>query len=86
MYRVSSTRQHRTKTTRWTPDETRRFYMALRQCGTDFTTMELMFPTRDRAQLKVRRSPTGVALSLSLLQEYWVASWMGRGCELVGVL
>lgn len=43
-----------TKTTRWTPDETRRFYMALRQCGTDFTTMELMFPHRDRAQLKVR--------------------------------
>jgi hypothetical protein len=45
---------NRTKTTRWTPEETRRFYMALRQCGTDFTTMELMFPTRDRAQLKVR--------------------------------
>lgn len=46
-------RPSRTKTTRWTPEETRRFYMALRQCGTDFTTMELMFPHRDRAQLKV---------------------------------
>lgn len=43
----------RTKTTRWTTEETRKFYMALRQFGTDFTTMELMFPgTRDRRQLK----------------------------------
>lgn len=42
----------RTRTSRWTAEETKRFYAALRQCGTDFTTMELMFPSRDRAQLK----------------------------------
>ena len=45
---------NRTKTTRWTEDETRLFYQALRQCGTDFTTMaSLLFEgKRDRAQLK----------------------------------
>lgn len=44
----------RTRATRWTDAETRLFYQALRQCGTDFTTMaSLLFAgRRDRAQLK----------------------------------
>ena len=34
--------------------------MALRQCGTDFTTMELMFTgTRDRNQLKNKFKKVG---------------------------
>ena len=50
----------RTKTTRWTAEETRKFYMALRQCGTDFTTMELIFlGSRDRAQLKNKFKKVG---------------------------
>lgn len=43
---------HRKQTKRWTVEETRDFYKALRQFGTDFTTMEVMFPQRDRRQLK----------------------------------
>ena len=37
---------------RWEPEETIRFYKALRICGTDFSLMETMFPCRDRKQLK----------------------------------
>ena len=50
----------RQKTSRWTVEETRKFYLALRQCGTDFTTMESFFDggedgtstKRNRKQLK----------------------------------
>ena len=47
------------KTLRWTVEETRNFYVALRQCGTDFTTMMSFFDgssddrrKRSRKQLK----------------------------------
>ena len=43
----------RTRAKRWTAGETRAFYDALRQCGTDFGMMELYFGgTRERGQLK----------------------------------
>lgn len=40
---------------RWFPwgiEETRQFYEALRQCGTDFTLLQAFFPSRTRKQLK----------------------------------
>ena len=37
---------------RWGLEETRRFYSALRQYGTDFTSMQSMFPGRNQRQLK----------------------------------
>lgn len=36
----------------WGIDETRRFYEALSQCGTDFSLMQVFFPRRTRKQLK----------------------------------
>mmetsp|Transcript_8767 Transcript_8767/g.12499 ORF Transcript_8767/g.12499 Transcript_8767/m.12499 type:complete len:582 (+) Transcript_8767:15-1760(+) len=54
-YNSFTTRQ---KTTRWTIEETRKFYISLRQCGTDFSTMESFFNgsddenKRNRKQLK----------------------------------
>jgi len=48
----------RQKVQRWDVAETRKFYLALRQCGTDFSTMESFFDgadegnTRQRKQLK----------------------------------
>lgn len=47
---------NRMKTQHWKLDDTRLFYSALRQCGTDFSTMELMYEGFDepktRKQLK----------------------------------
>lgn len=47
---------NRMKTQHWKLDETRLFYTALRQCGTDFSTMEQMYESFDtpksRRQLK----------------------------------
>lgn len=37
---------------RWAPEETRQFYAALQQCGTDFTLMQSYFPGRTQRQLK----------------------------------
>lgn len=37
---------------RWGLEETRRFYAALRQCGTDFTLMQSLFPGRSQRELK----------------------------------
>ena len=42
----------RAHTERWGDAETRRFYLALRECGTDFTTMLPRFPGRTQRQLK----------------------------------
>ena len=36
----------------WGIEETRQFYEALRQCGTDFTLLQAFFPSRTRKQLK----------------------------------
>jgi transcription factor TFIIIB component B'' len=50
----------REKVQRWNVEETRKFYLALRQCGTDFSTMESFFDgadggnKRSRKQLKSR--------------------------------
>ncbi|KAJ1455948.1 hypothetical protein M885DRAFT_518847 [Pelagophyceae sp. CCMP2097] len=37
---------------RWGLEETRRFYSAVQQCGTDFTLMQSLFPSRTQRQLK----------------------------------
>jgi len=42
----------RTRTERWGIEETRRFYRALQQCGTDFSLMLTQFPGRTQKQLK----------------------------------
>jgi len=46
----------RRRMVRWTPEETKRFFYALRLCGTDFSLMEPMFPNRDRKDLKLKYS------------------------------
>ena len=38
----------------WGLEETRQFYGALRQCGTDFTVIQTLFPTRNRRQMKLK--------------------------------
>lgn len=38
----------------WGQEETRLFYHALRQCGTEFTLMQSFFPNRTRKQLKAK--------------------------------
>mmetsp|Transcript_76 Transcript_76/g.153 ORF Transcript_76/g.153 Transcript_76/m.153 type:complete len:322 (+) Transcript_76:92-1057(+) len=40
----------------WGLEETKHFYEALRQCGTDFTLMQAFFPHRTRKQLKLKFS------------------------------
>lgn len=40
------------KTQHWKLDETRQFYMALRQCGTDFSTMEQMYERFDKPKTR----------------------------------
>ncbi len=46
--------QNRSKTANWGMEETRTFYHALRQCGTDFSLMQAFFPNRTRKQLKFK--------------------------------
>ena len=59
-----------TKPSRWSVDETREFYRALRQCGPDFSMMQMFLPGRTRSQLKnkfkleQRRHPRLVDLAL----------------------
>jgi len=48
---TSLTYSKRKSVKRWTEEETRIFYMALRQCGQDFTMIAEFFPTRDRRQI-----------------------------------
>ena len=38
----------------WGIEETRQFFLALQQCGTDFTMMQAFFPNRSRRQLKLK--------------------------------
>ena len=45
----------REKSLRWNVDETRKFYIALRQCGTDFTTMQNYFDGSDGQRKRSRR-------------------------------
>ncbi|KAL3804524.1 hypothetical protein HJC23_002563 [Cyclotella cryptica] len=42
----------RTRPSRWSVDETKAFYRALRQCGTDLSMMQIFLPNRTRGQLK----------------------------------
>ena len=52
MKATSASFTSRVQTERWGLEETRRFYTALQQFGTDFTLMQSMFPTRNQRQLK----------------------------------
>lgn len=45
----------RQKTSRWTVQDTRNFYLALRQCGTDFSTMENLFNGEDGSTKRTRK-------------------------------
>eukprot|EP00607_Mallomonas_marina_P008887 CAMPEP_0182421530 /NCGR_PEP_ID=MMETSP1167-20130531/6958_1 /TAXON_ID=2988 /ORGANISM="Mallomonas Sp, Strain CCMP3275" /LENGTH=357 /DNA_ID=CAMNT_0024598773 /DNA_START=165 /DNA_END=1238 /DNA_ORIENTATION=+ len=45
---------NRPKLMGWSIEETRRFYQALRQCGTDFSLMQAFFPGRTRRHLKLK--------------------------------
>ncbi|KAL3764559.1 hypothetical protein ACHAWO_007930 [Cyclotella atomus] len=66
----SYTTKTRTKPSRWGVDETRAFYKALRQCGSDFSMMQMFLPGRTRSQLKSkfkleqRRHPRLVDMAL----------------------
>ena len=42
----------RAKSKRWSVEETKAFYRALRQCGTDFSMMQMFLEGRTRGQLK----------------------------------
>mmetsp|Transcript_5668 Transcript_5668/g.12473 ORF Transcript_5668/g.12473 Transcript_5668/m.12473 type:complete len:236 (+) Transcript_5668:156-863(+) len=42
------------KSKSWGIEETRLFYKALQQCGTEFSIMETFFPTRSRKELKLK--------------------------------
>eukprot|EP00557_Chaetoceros_sp_GSL56_P000042 CAMPEP_0176495282 /NCGR_PEP_ID=MMETSP0200_2-20121128/10564_1 /TAXON_ID=947934 /ORGANISM="Chaetoceros sp., Strain GSL56" /LENGTH=882 /DNA_ID=CAMNT_0017893131 /DNA_START=105 /DNA_END=2750 /DNA_ORIENTATION=+ len=46
---------NREKVKRWTVDETKKFYLALRQCGTDFSTMENFFDGTDGGKKRSRK-------------------------------
>lgn len=46
---------NREKVRRWSAEETKKFYMALRQCGTDFSTMENFFDGTDGGNKRNRR-------------------------------
>mmetsp|Transcript_1669 Transcript_1669/g.2643 ORF Transcript_1669/g.2643 Transcript_1669/m.2643 type:complete len:290 (+) Transcript_1669:138-1007(+) len=58
----------------WGIEETKRFYEALRQCGTDFSLMQVFFPRRTRKQLKnkfsreERHHPELIKATLTLQQ------------------
>ncbi|KAL7469026.1 hypothetical protein ACHAXS_009270 [Conticribra weissflogii] len=60
----------RASNARWSAEETKRFYYAMRQCGTDFSMMQMIMPGRKRAQLKnkfkveSRKNPRLVDLAL----------------------
>ena len=49
---TSASYTNRVPSERWTLEETRRFYDALRRFGTDFTMMRTAFPGRTQRQLK----------------------------------
>jgi hypothetical protein len=49
---TSASYAKRTAPLRWDVEETRRFYKALRQFGTDFAMIQQLFPERTRRQIK----------------------------------
>jgi transcription factor TFIIIB component B'' len=49
---TSSSYTQRTKSDRWTAEETEQFFRALSQFGTDFSVIAQLFPNRSRKQLK----------------------------------
>ncbi|KAL9183984.1 hypothetical protein ACHAXT_002070 [Thalassiosira profunda] len=57
--RYDSYAKPRQKPARWDADETRAWYRALRQCGTDFGMMAAFLPGRTRAQLKRKYKSEG---------------------------
>jgi transcription factor TFIIIB component B'' len=67
----SYTATARTKPNRWSVEETKAFYTALRQCGSDFSMMQMFLPGRTRSQLKnkfkteSRRHPRLVDMALN---------------------
>jgi len=46
--------QRKQRQDRWGIEETRHFFAALRQCGTEFSLMQSFFPGRTRKQLKLK--------------------------------
>jgi hypothetical protein len=46
---------NRIKVKRWTVEETKKFYLVLRQCGTDFSTMENFFDGSDGGNKRSRK-------------------------------
>jgi len=63
----------------WGIEETRQFYDALRQCGTDFTMMQAFFPTRTRRQLKFKFFRYQISYTaLCLLHVFYVALLLYR--------
>lgn len=52
MTATSNSFTEREKTERWSKEETRQFFKSLQQCGTDFSIIEQLFPSRTRKQLK----------------------------------
>ncbi len=46
--------QRKQRHDRWGLEETRHFFAALRQCGTEFSLMQSFFPGRTRRQLKLK--------------------------------
>eukprot|EP01039_Chlorochromonas_danica_P004113 gene4114-4507_t len=49
-----SSYSHRKQGRTWGLEETRLFYQALRQCGTEFSMMQSFFPHRTRRELKLK--------------------------------
>lgn len=51
---TSATYAKRSRSEKWTPQDVELLYEALAMCGTDFSMVEVFFPTRTRAHVKAR--------------------------------
>jgi hypothetical protein len=51
---TSATYGKRTKSSKWTAEETERFYDAIRQNGSDLAMIALYFPGRSRSQIRAK--------------------------------
>jgi hypothetical protein len=51
---TSATYAKHSRSERWTPEDVELLYEALSMCGTDFSMVEVFFPTRTRAHIKAR--------------------------------
>jgi hypothetical protein len=49
---TSATYSRRSRADRWSPEETRLFFRALSMCQTDFSLINMLFPKRNRRQIK----------------------------------